>query len=109
MVTSQKENERKDSEKICANGLESVYNVIATEKQPNKKTSEIKSIMGQIVLEFKYEKTFVYVYTEENSCMGNPKFIENIKLKSLTELHFEKGKTMSNRTSAVRILLRRVE
>ena len=41
--------------------------------------------------------------------MGNPKLIENIKLKSLTELHFGKEKTMSNRTSAVRILLRRVE
>ena len=47
LVTSQKKNERKDSEKICANDLESVYNVIATEKQPNKKTSEIRSIMGQ--------------------------------------------------------------
>ena len=47
MVTSQKKNQRKDSEKICANGLESVYDVIAAEKQPDKKTSEIKSIMEQ--------------------------------------------------------------
>ena len=45
MVTSQKKNERKYSEKFVHIILESVYNVIATEKQPNKKTSEIKSIM----------------------------------------------------------------
>ena len=45
MVTSKKENERKDSEKFVHIILESVYNVIATEKQPDKKTSEIKSIM----------------------------------------------------------------
>ena len=41
MVASQKKNERKDSEKMCANGLELIYNVIATEKQPNKKLNPL--------------------------------------------------------------------
>ena len=47
MDASKKENERKDSGKFVHIILESVYNVIATEKQPNGKTSEVRSIMGQ--------------------------------------------------------------
>ena len=37
LVTSQKKNERKDFENICAHCLESVYDVIAAEKQPERK------------------------------------------------------------------------
>ena len=91
MVTSQKEKKRKDSEKICANSLESVYNVIATEKQPDMKTSEIKSIMEQNCWSLSM-KNFIYVYMQTDSFTGNPKPIENVKLKSLTVLHFGKGK-----------------
>ena len=90
-VTSKKKKKRNDSGKICAHNLESVYNVIATEKQPDMKTSEIKSIMEQNCWSLSM-KNFIYVYMQTHSFTGNPKPIENVKLKSLTVLHFGKEK-----------------
>ena len=64
-----------------------VYKLITTEKQPNKKTSEIKSFMEQNCWSLSMENPYVSVYEHTNSLKGNPKLIENAKIQ-LTVLLF---------------------
>ena len=87
LAISHKKTERKDPEKICANNLKLVYKLITTEKQPDMKTSEIKSFMEQNCWSLSMENPYISVYEHTNSLKGNPKLIENAKIQ-LTVLLF---------------------
>ena len=86
----------KDPEKMCAHKIKSDYNIIR-KNQPDMKSSEITSIMEENCWRLSMEHLYTRVYADTNSFMGNPKLIDNVKLKLLTVLHLGKGKQFLTR------------
>ena len=69
LAISHKKTERKDPEKICAHNLKLVYKLITTEKQPDMKTSEIKSIMEQNGWSLSMKNPYIYMYTQTQTLL----------------------------------------